>query len=44
MFFPMVKLAIDGYEILILSLLSPIILRIPLLNTFVEVNRSETFC
>ncbi|CAM4752299.1 unnamed protein product [Rotaria magnacalcarata] len=38
MFFPMVKLAIDGYEVLILSLASPIILSISLVNSIAESN------
>ncbi len=37
MFFPMVKLAIDGYEVLILSLASPIILGSSLVNNIAEV-------
>jgi len=38
MFFPMVKLAIDGYEVLILSLASPIILGSSLVNNIAEVR------
>lgn len=38
MFFPMVKLAIDGYEVLILSLASPIILGSSLINNIAEVS------
>ena len=38
MFFPMVKLAIDGYEVLILSLASPIILSSSLINNLAEVT------
>jgi hypothetical protein len=38
MFFPMVKLAIDGYEVLILSLASPIILGSSLINNMAEVS------
>lgn len=37
MFFPMVKLAIHGYEVLILSLASPIILYFSLINNIAEV-------
>ncbi|CAF0938632.1 unnamed protein product [Adineta steineri] len=36
MFFPMVKLAIDGYEVLILSLASPIILTSSFVNNIAE--------
>ncbi|UJR37455.1 hypothetical protein I4U23_030158 [Adineta vaga] len=36
MFFPMVKLAIDGYEVLILSLASPIILSFSFVNNIAE--------
>ncbi|CAF1175949.1 unnamed protein product [Didymodactylos carnosus] len=39
MFFPMVKLAIDGYEILILSLASPIIMGSTFISTIIE-NRT----
>ncbi len=38
MFFPMVKLAIHGYEVLILSLASPIILGSSLINNIAEVS------
>lgn len=38
MFFPMVKLAIHGYEILVLSLASPIILNLSFLNSIAEVS------
>lgn len=38
MFFPMVKLAIHGYEVLILSLASPIILGPSLVNTIAQVE------
>ena len=41
MFFPMVKLAIDGYEVLILSLASPIILGVPFINNLAEVSLSR---
>jgi hypothetical protein len=37
MFFPMVKLAIHGYEVLILSLASPIILYSSIVNNIAEV-------
>jgi hypothetical protein len=37
MFFPMVKLAIHGYEVLILSLASPIILGSSFVNNIAEV-------
>ena len=37
MFFPMVKLAIHGYEVLVLSLASPIILSVSLVNNIAEV-------
>lgn len=37
MFFPMVKLAIDGYEVLILSLASPIVLGSSIINNLAEV-------
>lgn len=37
MFFPMVKLAIDGYEILILCLASPIILGSSIVRNIAEV-------
>ena len=43
MFFPMVKLAIDGYEVLILSLASPIILGVPLINNLAEVSLSRSW-
>lgn len=36
MFFPMVKLAIHGYEVLVLSLASPIVLEIPIINYLAE--------
>jgi hypothetical protein len=38
MFFPMVKLAIDGYEVLILSLASPILLGSSLINNIADVS------
>ncbi len=38
MFFPMVKLAIHGYEVLILSLASPIILGSSFVNNIAEVS------
>jgi hypothetical protein len=41
MFFPMVKLAIHGYEVLILSLASPIILGSSFVNNIAEVCLSH---
>jgi hypothetical protein len=38
MFFPMVKLAVHGYEVLILCLASPIILGSSLVNNIAEVS------